>query len=116
MLAAIFPIVVCATLAYPTFKIFSVKGISSYLRCSAIRVVQQACLSGLFILFLLLSTIIYLLFRICLISTHSNAITLLIYGLCLYKAMTTLVVIRLPESRYTREGEVTERKVVTQSN
>lgn len=61
MLAAIFPIVVCVTLATPTFKIFSVKGVAFYPRCLAIRVVQPACLSGLFILFLLLSTIIYLL-------------------------------------------------------
>lgn len=61
MFAAIFPIVVCVTLAYPIFKIFSVKGTSFYPRYSDIRVVQQACLSGLFILFLLLSTIIYLL-------------------------------------------------------
>ncbi len=61
MLAAIFPIVVCVTLADPTFKIFSVKGVAFYSRCSDIRVVQQEGLSGLFILFLLLSTIIYLL-------------------------------------------------------
>ncbi|SSO77366.1 Uncharacterised protein [Acinetobacter baumannii] len=61
MLAAIFPIVVCVTLAYPIFKIFSVKGVAFYSRCSAVRVVQQEGLSGLFILFLLLSTIIYLL-------------------------------------------------------
>ncbi len=61
MLAAIFPIVVCVTLAYPIFKIFSVKGTSFYPSCSAVRVVQQEGLSGLFILFLLLSTIIYLL-------------------------------------------------------
>ncbi len=61
MLVAIFPIVVCVTLAYPIFKIFSVKGTFFYPRCSAIRVVQQEGLSGLFILFLLLSTIIYLL-------------------------------------------------------
>lgn len=61
MFAAIFPIVVCVTLAYPIFKIFSVIGVAFYARCSAIRVVQQEGLSGLFILFLLLSTIIYLL-------------------------------------------------------
>lgn len=48
MLAVIFPIVVCVTLAYPIFKIFSVKGVAFYPRCSARRVVQQACVSGLF--------------------------------------------------------------------